>query len=68
MRDNYTIKEVAAALNTSTTTLARWEKADEIPRIYRKTTNGYRVYTLQDIEQIADIKGKIVNYERLGII
>lgn len=45
------IKEAAEILNVSKLTLRNWDKDDKLPA-FRHPLNNYRVYNLQDIENI----------------
>lgn len=48
----YTIKEAAAKLGVTTTTLIHWDNSGKIPKVRRHPKNGYRIFTDEDIVKI----------------
>ncbi len=62
MRQYLTTAQVAQTLGVSLNTIYRWLKAEKIPEPYRNPENNYRLWTVEDLEQL---RGLCFPYQRL---
>lgn len=55
-------RQVAKMVGVSLNTIYRWLKDERIDEPYRDPENNYRLWTLQDVEQI---RFRAMNFERI---
>jgi DNA-binding transcriptional MerR regulator len=53
----YTLKEAAKVLGVHRDSIIYWEKNNMIPKARRNPKNNYRVYTKEEILEIAKLRG-----------
>jgi hypothetical protein len=58
-QETYTITDVANLLNKTTKAIRKWEDRNVIPRLERKSKNGWKLYTRRDLE---DLLTHLFNY------
>ncbi len=56
-QQNYTLKQVALMLGVHRDTIIYWEENSLIPPARRNQNNNYRVYNIDEIMEIAKIRG-----------
>ncbi len=54
---NYTLKQAALMLGVHRDTIIYWEENNLIPPARRNPRNNYRVYTIDEIMEVAKIRG-----------
>lgn len=57
LKDKYTIKEAAKILGVHRDTIMYWEEQSLIPKARRNARNNYRVYNMEEIREIARLRG-----------
>ncbi|ACK98800.1 MULTISPECIES: MerR family transcriptional regulator [Bacillus] len=64
LKVDYTMKQTARILGVHRDTLMYWETNHLIPIARRNPKNNYRIYTIEEIIKIANIRGiDVVNNE-----
>jgi DNA-binding transcriptional MerR regulator len=54
--------EVAASLGVTKTTLKNWLRAGKVPEPLRDPSNGYRVWSVHDVDQIRRVRrGEVID-------
>ncbi|QHW35747.1 MerR family DNA-binding transcriptional regulator (plasmid) [Paenibacillus rhizovicinus] len=61
MKKDLTIKKAAAALGVHQDTVKYWEEQKLIPPARRNPGNGYRIYNIAEIREIAKSRGICAN-------
>jgi len=65
----YTINEISKILNVSAQTLRNWDNNDKL-KPHHTSTNGYRYYSQEQLNQVLDIKPninrKVIGYCRVS--
>lgn len=57
IKQEYTLKQVATMLNVHRDTIVYWEENNLIPPARRNPKNNYRIYNMEEILEIAKIRG-----------
>lgn len=56
-KKDYTLRQAAMILNVHRDTISYWESKHLIPAPRRNSGNNYRVYNMEEIREIARIRG-----------
>lgn len=60
-KTEYTIREAAKMLDVHRDTIMYWEEQKLIPKARRNARNNYRVYNLDEVHEIARLRGIKLN-------